>query len=454
MPITAAQRQQAKQTRFNPLRTLTPAGLVTALDNFEAGWLRSASLLWETIERRVPIISNAAGKRKRSVSRRPWEVITTEKGDAADQQKEAVEYLFNNLEARDALRGDVRGGVPLLIKQMMNAPFHRYAVHELAWRARPDGNRTALCTYVPLWFFEETTGTLRFTGPLYSAEGLPLTDGEWMVTCGDGIMEAISVAYMFHKLSLEDWVNFSERFGTPGVLGRTKAAKGTPEGDAMEAAVAAFGTDFEGVIFGEDGTVKEALTLIESSRTGDQPFQPMVERMERTIVALCRGADLGTISAKDARGASLQEDESNILEEDDCELISETLQQYLVLPTLRWRFGPGVEPLVKIQIMPSATTDVAQERQTDEFLIKHGVRITTNDLAERYGRTQADADEGAEGDTIAAAPGRGMEKRSDGVMTDQDSATPPLPSPEAPAANSFESACLEAFAQGFTTTEH
>jgi Mu-like prophage protein gp29 len=152
--------------------------------------------------------------------------------------------------------------------------------------------------FVPLWFFEETTGTLRFTGPTYSGDGKPLIDGEWMVTCGDGIMEAISVAYMFHKLSLEDWMAFSERFGTPGVLGRTKAAKESDEGRAMAEAVAAFGTDFEGVIYGDTGEIQEALKLVESARTGDAPFQPMVERMERTIVALCRGADLGTLSGE------------------------------------------------------------------------------------------------------------------------------------------------------------
>jgi phage gp29-like protein len=437
MLATADQRRLAKQTRFNPLRTITPAGLATALDSFETGWLRSAALIWETIERRVPIVCNAAGKRKRSISRRPWEVITTEKSAAADKQKEEVEYLFNHLTARDALRGNLRGGMSTLIKQMMNAPFHRYANHELAWKPSKAGI-TVECSFVPLWFFTETTGELRFTGPLYQSEGEPLKDGEWMVTCGDGIMEAISVAWMFHKLSLEDWVNFSERFGTPGVLGRTKAAKDSPEGEAMREAVSAFGTDFEGVIYGDDGTLKDALSLIESSRTGDQPFEPMVARMERTIVALCRGADLGTISSKEATGASLQEDETNLLEEDDCEMISETLQNYLVLPALRYHHGAGVEPLVKIQITPSATTDVAQEIATDTFLIKHGVRIAVNDLAERYGRTQAE---------------EGEEEEIASTQASQAKAPPPdkaRDAPEAPAANSLEAQLIAAFTEGFT----
>lgn len=395
MTVTENDRRQAKQTRFNPLRGLTPQMLATALDSFETGWLRQAALIWETIERRAPIVSNAVGKRKRAVSRRPWEIIKLDDSPEAEVQQEAAKYLFDNIEAKDALRGDVRGGMSLLIKQAMNAPFYRSAVHELAWRPSLKGI-TVACHYVPLWFFEETTGRLRYTGPNYTSTGQELKPGEWMVTCGDGIMEAISVAYMFAKMSLEDWVSFSERFGTPGVLGKTKAAKGSDEGNAMADAVAAFGTDFEGVIYGHDGAEKP-IELIESARTGDAPFEPMVERMERTIVALCRGSDLGTLSSANANGASLQEDESSILEEDDCELISETFNTQLLLPALRWRFGPDVEPKVKIQITPSATPDVAQERSTDEFLIKNGVKLSAADLAERYGRTQAD-----EGEQITA----------------------------------------------------
>jgi hypothetical protein len=113
--------------------------------------------------------------------------------------------------------------------------------------------------------------------------------------------------------------------------------------------------------------------------------------MERAIVALCRGSDLGTLSSQNGSGASLQSDETSILEEDDCELIGETLNRQLLMPALRWKFGADVQPKVKIQITPSATPDVAQERQTDEFLIKNGVKISAEDLAERYGRTQAEA---------------------------------------------------------------
>lgn len=420
MRATEDQRQLAKQTRTNPLRYLTPATLVAALDNFETGWLRSAALLWETLEKRVPVICNAAGKRRRSVSRRPWEVITTEESPAATDQKEFIESLFYNLKARDAVRADVKGGVSLLIKQMMGAIFHRYALHELVWSSK-GGQLKVECVFVPLWFFEETTGALRYTGPLYSGTGKPLEPGEWMVTSGDGIMEAISTAYIFWKLSLEDAMNHSERFGSPGVMGRTRAAKGSDEGNAMEEAVAAFGTDYEGVIYGDDGSVANPISLIESSRTGDGPFDSRIEHMEKTIVALCRGADLGTLSSKDATGASLQGEESDILEQDDCELISETLQEQVVLFALRWKYGASVEPLVKIQITPSATADVAEERATDEFLIKHGVEIAKGDLAERYGRTQKEE-------------------------TEEKAGT----APEAPAENSIEAEILEAFQKGLT----
>jgi phage gp29-like protein len=385
--LAPATRALAKASRFNPLRSLTPAALTTALDQFETGWLRTAALLWEAMERRDAVLCGAAGKRKRAVSRRPWEIITTDESAAAEQQKTALEYLFNHLAARDALRGDVRGGMSLLIKQMMDAVFKRSAVHELVWRPSRAG-LSVDATFVPLWFFEETGGTLRYTGPTGGLGTGELKPGEWMVTTGDGIMEAISVCYLFKKLSLEDWVNFSEKFGLPGIHGLTDAVKGSGEWDDFVAALGDFANDFV------TATNRSAeIKLIESSRTGDQPFQPMVERMERAIVALCRGADLGTLSSKDGAGATLQGDEGSILEEDDCQMIGETLQQAIALPALRHLFGHATPVLAEVRIIPSSTQDVAQERQTDEFLIRSGVRLSTNDLAERYGRTQADADD-------------------------------------------------------------
>jgi hypothetical protein len=49
-------------------------------------------------------------------------------------------------------------------------------------------------------------------------------------------------------------------------------------------------------------------------------------------------------------GASLQGQESQLLERDDAGLVAETLQRYLDRRVIEYAFGPGVEPLAYIEL--------------------------------------------------------------------------------------------------------
>ena len=52
-----------RQIRFNPLRSLTPERLAAALDSREAGWLREAALIFESIEKRDAIVESVMAER-------------------------------------------------------------------------------------------------------------------------------------------------------------------------------------------------------------------------------------------------------------------------------------------------------------------------------------------------------------------------------------------------------
>ena len=68
------------------------------------------------------------------------------------------------------------------------------------------------------------------------------------------------------------------------------------------------------------------------------------------MTTLLRGADLGTSSRKDAAGASLQEDESEILEADDARIVEETLNAQVSNLALEWRFGVGCPKLAYLSV--------------------------------------------------------------------------------------------------------
>jgi len=195
---------------------------------------------------------------------------------------------------------------------------------------------------------------------------------------------------MFKTLPLRDWLIYCERHGMPGFIGKTGARKGSDEWQAMVEAVGAIAANYAAVVSKDDDIAK-----LETAASGSLPYPGLVERMDRAMAALLRGADLSTISAGEGegQGASLQGDESDLLEQDDCALISETLQEQVDPFVIRYALGDDV-PLAYFELVPRKRPNVTQDILIDRFFIEHGGRISITDAMQRYGRTPAaDADE-------------------------------------------------------------
>jgi phage gp29-like protein len=386
--ISADVVQLALRSRFNPLRGLTPQLLSVYLDNFLLGFVAYAALVWDQIEKRDDIIRNVASKRKKALARYKRKSFQREESPEAAAHAQALDDFYDNMTVVNALDQNETGGFPLLVRQMMDAVGKYYAVHEIVWQPGSSGDGgdilTAELRFVPLWFFENRSGRLQFLKlPLGGAEGEPLEPGGWMITKGDGIMEACSIAYMFKNMPLKDWVSYSDKYGTPGVLGQTNAAKGSEAGEALKAAVASFGQNWSGVVYGADGAIKDPISLITARGEGTLPFPPLVERMDRALASLWRGSDLSSISA-DNKGASLQQDESDILLEDDAAMISETLHLYIDRWVIWQKFG--VKPLAYSRIVVPETKNVSLDLMIDELLLKAGARLGERERLEYYGR--------------------------------------------------------------------
>lgn len=380
--------RQQKQARFNPIRNLNPENLVRQIDGFNAGNLREFSLTMEAIERRDDVLQCVAPKRRKAVARRNVEVLIatgvddTQKAEAEKHQA-ALKYFYENLESTNAVDQNERGGVSLLLRQMMDAVGKRYAVHEILWKfqdaplalARDAGETaeagetpalpgrvTAKLQFVPLQFFENRTGRLRFLETDFAVEGVTLDEGGWMVTVGDGIMEACAVAYMFKRLPMQDWLHYSAKHGMPGVHGKTDAEKGSEQWNNVRDAVATVAANFSCVT-----SLNEVIEKIDLSTTGELPYPSLVERMDRAMAALWRGADLSTLSAGsgEGTGASLQDDEKDLLEADDARIIEETLQRNLDAKVIEFIFGEGVKPLAYVTLAPSSADKDATSFQRD-----------------------------------------------------------------------------------------
>lgn len=242
---------------------------------------------------------------------------------------------------------------------------------------------TARFRFVPLGFFENTTGELRFLREDWAMTGEKLSPGGWMVTVGEGLMAASSVAWMFKQMSMNDWVQFCEHQGRPGVQGVTNAARDSAEWKALEKAV---GDLLAGkpVVTGD-----EEIRVVNLSGGHETPFPRLVERMDRMMAALWRGADLSTLSRDRGYGASLQEKEGCVLEEDDAEMLTETLRRQVDRWVIRHAFGEKARPLAGVKVLVSPKECTADDLRVDEFLLGHGAPLGLASTMARYGRTPA-----------------------------------------------------------------
>src|SRR3954469_12873992 len=227
--LNRARATRSKQMRFNPLGNLDISSMSRSLDRFEAGYLRDAANIWDHLEQRDDLIRAVVSKRKKSVARQGYTVVInndlpdTQKAEAREHAA-ALEFFYRNLECENAIDSCEKGGFKLLIRQMMDAVGKRFAIHEIIWNrvARPSSaagseasrlgspllggegqgegelkdlpgenfGLSASFRFVPLTFFENTTGQPRFLENESLLEGKPLEPGAWMITVADGLMMA------------------------------------------------------------------------------------------------------------------------------------------------------------------------------------------------------------------------------------------------------------------------
>jgi phage gp29-like protein len=375
--------QRQRQMRFNPLRSLTAATLTRALDAFLYGELREVAILWEMMADRDDTIPGVKSKREKATAHREWKVLTHDDSPEAKKQQEVLQDFWRSARAVNAYDRNETGGISRLIRQMMTAVSYKYAVHHIVWKPQP-GKLSAEFEFVPLYFFENRTGQLRFIKDGIGTSGEDMPENDWMVTVGDGLMQAASIAYFFKRLSYQDWIAFSEKFGTPGILGRTNATAESDAGKAMTEAVESFGSDWSAVIFGDDASGK--LELIEASASTTQPMKDIIERADRKIAALFRGADLSTMSAGsgEGSGASLQREETDILDLDDGSLITETLNRIERI-VLAWHFGEDAETLAGIKLLVPVNQNLDLLLKTVVALVGLGAPFDVADVMERFG---------------------------------------------------------------------
>lgn len=391
------------RSRFNPIAGITPERLVRRMDAWDTGYFYEFGQTLATIIRRDDKVKPCVAKRMNSLARYGWEVTQNDdvqQEDAAavelaSQQVEALTFFFRNLTARDVLKQKQTGGMRLLCQQMGSALAFDHSVHEIVWQPRGKFY-TAELWHCPVWFFENTTGDLRFS-PTPGAPGEEMADMDWLVGACDGIGQATAIAWMFKRLPLRDWLTACKKFGIPFLHGTSDAQPGSREWQEFVTALGAFAND--GAVVTSPGS---SIVPVEVKNMANMPMKDLVEWADRALTSLWRGSDLGTMSQKgDSVGASNQQSETDTLEHDDTLWISETLQTQLARKVLALTFGPDAPVYAEIRVKTLQKQNVEMELKTYEAAVKFGVPVTKHSFAENF---RVPMEDGAAEEDLLAAP--------------------------------------------------
>ena len=377
------------QLRYNALRALDPNVLVRHLEAFARGDICGLERVIDEFETREDKMRIGSFKMAAAVSSKPWQVRIRqgeEENPRAKLHQEHLTKFWNRIETTDAFCRNRRGGLRLLVKQMMSAQSRVYSVHDICWKVNGDGTLSATFTHVPAWCFENRTGRLRYIRNDCDTVGAEMPDGEWLVTVGEGVGIAAAVIAMAKRLSWNDWLLFSEKCGMPVILGNTNAQRDTPAWAAMSRAIRAIAPKTG--LLADTGTTLNAVSM---GAGGKNTYRELVDTVDRAISALYRGGDLATQSSgPDAAGVNAQAGESELMDDDGCKMVSETLRDQVEKFVIRFELG-DFEPLAEIVINPPADTDdVDREMKIDTHLAGLGVKLSKKDALARYGRTEAE----------------------------------------------------------------
>ena len=122
------------KTYIDSIRGLTLEVLNRQIEAYTNGFLADFALTCDAMQERDDVLKNVIAKRKKSVARHGWEVLTLDNSPEARAHQQALEYFYSHLRCSSVLKQNENGGFGLLVTQMMDAVAKGFAVHEIAWQ--------------------------------------------------------------------------------------------------------------------------------------------------------------------------------------------------------------------------------------------------------------------------------------------------------------------------------
>lgn len=325
-------------------------------------------------------------RRKGAVVRMEWRV---ERDRASARMAKLAEQVLGNLDMRRLLR------------ELLDAPLYGWQPLEVIWSGRQGGGAVVpvdVLAKPAQWFQFDGEAQLRFRsrdnpllGELLEPRKflVPAQDASYANPYGFADLSMCFWPTVFKRGGLKFWVTFTEKFGTPWVVGKSPRGTGKPDQDALLGQLEAMVQDAVAVI-PDDGSVE----IVEAAgKTGSADLYEkllMFCRSEISIALL--GSNQTTEKDSTYASAKAGNQVADELRDADARLAEASINQLL-----RWMVDLNegeAAPAPKFELFEQEEVDQDQAKR-DEILVRAGARLTREYFMRTYDLEEGDIDEAA-----------------------------------------------------------
>ncbi|MGX2974753.1 DUF935 domain-containing protein [Ursidibacter arcticus] len=316
-------------------------------------------------------------RRKAAIKGLEWRITPTG-NNKVDEQLNA---MFENLKLNR------------IITEMLNASLFGYQVSEIMWEQRDGLLVPADIIGKPQeWFVFDDENQLRFKTKENSFDGELLRDQKFLVTTqeatatnpyGLGDLSLCFWAATFKKGGFKFWLEFTEKYGSPWLVGKhPRQTSETDKEQLADALEAMIGTAI--AVVPDDSKVE----ILESAGKGasSDSFERFLNFCKAEINIALLGQNQTTEQESNRASATAGLEVVEDIRNDDKAIVEETFNQLLA-----WicQLNFSVETLPKFELYEQESIDTAQVER-DEKLHRIGVRFSQDYFERIYGFEKGD----------------------------------------------------------------
>lgn len=351
------------------------SNLLTGADE---GQPQEQAALFQTMLEKEPVIAAHLQTRILSVLACEWHILSekTDK-DSLRKAEEAKKILHNagfyNLMKHllDAIGSGYAGSAIIWGEGGGSIEKFRH-IHPANWifdlHGNPallgeDGRERALCEFHPNQFVFHTQKM---------KPGMP---------CRGGLLRTLVWLYFFKHYAMRDRARFLERFGIPFVM--AKVRRDDFDNDSIRnnilSSLAKMGNDGVGLV--TDGA--ELQILNQSAQGGGEHFQDWCEYIDDIFALAILGQLASSKSSSGFSKGQIQENVRQDLIESDCRNLMETVNNQIISPLQRFKFGE--DGLLKFSLEFDPKKNLKEKAEIIRILSESGFRIKRNYVEKTFG---------------------------------------------------------------------